>query len=223
MEKFKGKYRIPSNRAQYWDYSKPADYFITINVANRECILGNVVEGKMILSDFGKIVESEIDKIAGYHKRIMFDTWVIMPNHIHLIISLGDYGYDNGISMIGSTDGLDNKHACCSDREEKTIHELSFTSHPATNTSTSPPSIEAIKQYRRQRRIMLIPKILGKFQQQTSKQINLLRNTPGVKVWQKDYHDHIIRDIQSYHRIKYYIINNPKNWKGDTFYRPRQG
>jgi putative transposase len=98
---------------------------------------------------------------------------------------------------------------------------LSFTSDPAIDNSNIPPFSEAIKQYRRLRRNMLISKILGKFQQQTSKQVNLLRNTPGVKVWQKDYHDHIIRDIQSYHRIKHYIINNPKNWKGDTFYRPR--
>jgi REP element-mobilizing transposase RayT len=219
MEKFKGKYRIPSNRAQFWDYSKPADYFITINIANRECILGNVDEGKMVLSYFGKIVESEINKIIGYHNRIMFDTWVIMPNHIHLIVTLGKYGYDNGVSSVGD----DNNHNGCIDSSVKTIHELSFPADDASQSSADPPSIEAFKQYRKQRRNMLIPKILGKFQHQTSKQINLLRDTPGVKVWQKDYHDHIIRDIQSYHRIKYYIINNPKNWKGDTFYRPRQG
>jgi len=34
-EKFKNKYRIESNRWQMWDYSAPADYFITICTQNR--------------------------------------------------------------------------------------------------------------------------------------------------------------------------------------------
>ena len=65
---------------------------------------------------------------------------------------------------------------------------------------------------------MLIPKILGKFQMQTSKQINILRNTPGKKNWQPNYHDHVIRNNEEYKRIKYYIINNPQNWDNDKFY-----
>ncbi|MBC8487875.1 MAG: transposase [Bacteroidetes bacterium] len=65
---------------------------------------------------------------------------------------------------------------------------------------------------------MLIPKIIGKFQMQTSKHINLLNDTPGNKIWQTGYHDHIIRNNDEYQCIKYYIRNNPKNWEEDTFY-----
>jgi len=64
MEKFGGKYRIESNRAKFWDYSSPADYFITICVSGRECILGDIIDGEMILSEYGKIVEREIQKIG---------------------------------------------------------------------------------------------------------------------------------------------------------------
>ena len=64
---------------------------------------------------------------------------------------------------------------------------------------------------------MLIPKILGKFKQQTSKQINCLRHVSGIKNWQSDYHDHIIRNDEEYQHIEAYIINNPKNWKADKF------
>lgn len=67
------------------------------------------------------------------------------------------------------------------------------------------------------RRRMLIPMIMGKFQMQTSKQINILNNTPGQKTWQRDYHDHVIRNEREYRRIKNYIINNPKNWDKDKF------
>ena len=64
---------------------------------------------------------------------------------------------------------------------------------------------------------MLIPKILGKFKMQTSKQINILRNTPGETNWQSNYHDRIIRNNDEYKRIKHYIINNPEEWDNDKF------
>ena len=47
---------------------------------------------------------------------------------------------------------------------------------------------------------------------QTSKQINILRNSAGQKTWQPNYHDHVIRDDAEYQRIKQYIINNPTKW-----------
>jgi putative transposase len=36
--------------------------------------------------------------------------------------------------------------------------------------------------------------------------------------WQPRYHDHIIRNDQSFRRISEYIINNPLNWSDDQFY-----
>ena len=232
-DKFKGKYRIESNRANFWDYSAPANYFITICILNREHILGKIINDKMILSQYGKIVETEIKKIPKYHKRIQLDVWVVMPNHIHFIISLGDYDFDNGISTIGddknannnnnynnNIDGIDNGIIV-----EK-IHEFSLQpSQPPQSILQKQrrfnhdykPTIDEIKQYRKQRRKMLIPKILGKFKQQTSKQINILRNTPGTKNWQRDYYDHIIRNEKSYQNIKNYIVNNPVKWEDDKF------
>jgi len=35
--------------------------------------------------------------------------------------------------------------------------------------------------------------------------------------WQPRFHDHIIRDDQSYQKITEYIINNPANWQDDKF------
>jgi REP element-mobilizing transposase RayT len=207
MDKFKGKYRIESNRAKFWDYSYPGDYFITICIADRKNILGHIENGIMILSEYGKIVETEIKKIPEYHKRIIMDVWVVMPNHIHLIVSLGDHDFDNGISTIGVDGNADmNGNG-----------DVRGNVDGNAGGNDYKPTIDEIKQYRKQRRKMLIPKILGKFQQQTSKQINILRNTPGTKNWQHDYHDHIIRNNEEYERIKNYIINNPLKWNEDKF------
>ncbi|MEA3448524.1 MAG: transposase, partial [Bacteroidota bacterium] len=60
MTKYKNKYRIEPNRWQFWDYSAPGRYFLTVCIRDMECILGNVVNKKMVLSEFGKIVETEI-------------------------------------------------------------------------------------------------------------------------------------------------------------------
>lgn len=38
------------------------------------------------------------------------------------------------------------------------------------------------------------------------------------KLWQRNYHEHIIRDEQSYQNISKYIINNPAKWEDDKFY-----
>ena len=47
---------------------------------------------------------------------------------------------------------------------------------------------------------------------QTSKQINLVQSTPGEKIFQRSYHDHVIRNQQDYKEIGEYIENNPWKW-----------
>jgi REP element-mobilizing transposase RayT len=55
---------------------------------------------------------------------------------------------------------------------------------------------------------------------QTNDVDNRAKNfSPLPSKWQRDFYEHIIRDKQSYQRISEYIINNPKNWKGDKFYK----
>ncbi|RLD84596.1 MAG: hypothetical protein DRJ10_00775 [Bacteroidetes bacterium] len=210
MSLFRNKYRIEPNRWQFWDYSAPASYFITIVVYGRMEIFGQIDNKKMILSDVGKIIADHFVEIQSYHKRIILDEWVIMPNHIHCIITLGGYDFDNRITNMGKNMDIVEK-----------IHEFSLQSQPQPTPQRpyqNQPTNDEIKQYREKRRKMLIPKIIGKFQQQTSKQINLLNESPGTKNWQPNYHDHVIRNIEEHNRIKFYIKNNPANWTDDTFY-----
>ena len=189
MDKFQNKYRIASNRWQYWDYSLPGSYYITICIAGKEELLGHIENGKMILSEYGEIVKSEFLRLPDYHQRVSLEEWVIMPNHVHCIIWLDDYcdGENEGEVVV------------------EIIHELSLRAE------------DEIKQYRKHRRKMLIPKILGKFQMQTSKRMNILGNTPGKTNWQPNYYDHVIRGDDDYARIREYIIDNPSNWKDDKF------
>lgn len=49
----------------------------------------------------------------------------------------------------------------------------------------------------------------------TVRKINQIRNTPGVKLWQRNYHDRIIRNERELNNIRDYIINNPLSWELD--------
>lgn len=57
--------------------------------------------------------------------------------------------------------------------------------------------------------------IVAFFKYQAAKQINLIRNTPGLPVWQRNYYEHIIRSEEELHRIRQYIIENPAKWDND--------
>jgi REP element-mobilizing transposase RayT len=68
---------------------------------------------------------------------------------------------------------------------------------------------------KKQRRIMLLSKIIGRFKMTSAKKINILQNNPGSPVWQRNYYEHIIRDSKDLDRICEYIIENPIKWNLD--------
>ena len=88
MALYKNKYRVESVRLKGWDYSSPGHYFITICTKNRECLFGNIVQNKIVLSDMGKIMERYWREIPDHFNGVKLDEYVIMPNHIHGIISI---------------------------------------------------------------------------------------------------------------------------------------
>lgn len=71
-----------------YDYSNPGIYFITICTMNRECLLGKIHKGKMILSAAGEITKCEWQSTPQVRPAIELDAFVIMPNHLHGIIIL---------------------------------------------------------------------------------------------------------------------------------------
>ena len=59
------------------------------------------------------------------------------------------------------------------------------------------------------------------FKTRSTKKLNLLRGTPGQKVWQRGYYDRIIRNQAELDRIRKYIQENPLKWGLDP-YHPSQ-
>lgn len=75
-----------SIRLKEYDYTSSNWYYVTICTQDRQCIFGEIKESKMILNDHGKITEEELLKTKKIRKNVDLDYYVIMPNHIHVII-----------------------------------------------------------------------------------------------------------------------------------------
>lgn len=102
-EKLLPKRKYP--RLKGFDYSKTGAYFLTICTQNRKNILSTIVgEGSPLprLSPYGEIVDRWIQKIPEKYPEASVDCYVIMPNHIHILLSIvkddvsGDLSHTDG-------------------------------------------------------------------------------------------------------------------------------
>ncbi|MCQ2471591.1 MAG: transposase [Clostridia bacterium] len=118
-------------RLQSYDYSQTGVYFITICTRDKNRILSEVRNGKRVLLPFGLISEKYIKEIGNYYDNVRFDNYVIMPNHIHALISIsgGSSGTPTStVSQIVST----FKRFCNKDFGEN-IWQRSFFDHVIRN------------------------------------------------------------------------------------------
>lgn len=188
MALFKNKYNTESNRLKNWDYSSEAIYFITMVSHNRECIFGDICDDKMILNENGIIVEKELLQSIEIRERWFFHNWIIMPNHVHLLIEI---------------------------RNDLVMHNVE--THCSASLPEPKPEPELKSKPKLSRKPNSISSFVAIFKSVTTKQINeLIGNIDGESIWQSNYHDHIVRNYDSFDTIYHYIKNNPKNWDTDS-------
>ena len=147
-------------RLKGYDYSQNGSYFVTVCTKNKMKVLGSIVgDGlcavpKTELTEIGALVEKSILYISTYADTRV-DKYVVMPNHIHLIISIC-----NEITGFAEVD---------------------------------------------------IPEIVKRLKTYTT-------HFYGDVLWQRSYHDHIIRGQADYDEIWQYIDENPLKWNQDCYY-----
>lgn len=81
-------------RLKNYDYSSPGAYFITICTHNREKLLSEIVgEGSPlppVLTECGKLVDETVRQIEVNYSTIKVVNYIIMPNHIHLLLIISE-------------------------------------------------------------------------------------------------------------------------------------
>ena len=182
-----------SIRLPGYDYSQAGEYFITICTHQRQRLFGQIVDDDMRLNEIGEIVRKEWEKTAVMRPVIELGTFVVMPNHFHAIVHIV------GENDLGSLVGGDlqvartDKSNQAGDMDESKM-VVSLPRGPKSNS---------------------IGAIIAGFKSAATFRINVLRSTPGLPVWQRNYYEHIIQTEKEYLAIDAYIESNPANWLAD--------
>jgi putative transposase len=92
-----------SIRLPGYDYSQPGAYFVTICTRQRECSFGTVQDRVVVLSEIGKIVQQCWYALPKHFLFIDIDSFVIMPNHLHGIVIINEYGQDSALAPSDGT------------------------------------------------------------------------------------------------------------------------
>jgi REP element-mobilizing transposase RayT len=188
MSKFNDKYRIESIRIKGYDYSQDGYYYLTICAKDRKCIFSEIIDDSVILSDLGNIIEEELKKSCEIRKEIILDEYIIMPNHIHLIIR---------IEKINSNENYRVSDKPLNEEEEKTTHRSSL--HLKNFYKKSVASF-----------------VMG-FKQAVTRSYRTKIDNQKYEMWQPRFYENIIRSEKTLFSIRNYIQNNPINWEIDEY------
>ncbi len=188
--KFQNKYRIPSSRLKNWDYGKNGAYFITICTGHREHFFGKIVS----VNHQNEMQMNEIGKLA-------LQFWSEIPKHFPFV-ELGNYqimpNHVHGILIIDKkyiVDDIVVETLQCNVYNENVIKKVQMS-----KISPKPGTVSTI---------------LRSYKSVVTKNAHYIHTDFE---WQERFHDHIIRDSESFEKIQSYIENNVANWKEDKFY-----
>ena len=218
-----------SIRLKNYDYSKEGLYFITLCSTQSLNIFGHISNGEMNLNTFGEIAAEEWLASAIIRKNISLGEFIIMPNHMHGIISI-DCKIENDNkenlgkfkspsqsigAIIRGYKGATTKRINLLIREEgnKIIAAResdsgdSFIKDPVTGVLQFSPTNGPTGNRKEKGRMQFAP---------TEAPTEALTGLSGEgSIWQRNYYEIIIRTDRAYQNISNYIINNPKSWTED--------
>jgi putative transposase len=189
-----------SIRLPGYDYAQPGAYFVTIVAAGRQCLFGHIEEGRMQLSDAGKVAQEQWAKLPGRFPMLELGAYVVMPNHVHGILVVNDH------SRRGTAEDLQNLEDDPS-RRRGTAEDLQNLDD---NSSRRAPTEEFGKP-----RPGSISTIVRSYKAAVTFRIHLMRGTSNTPLWQRNYYEHIIRDDKDWQRIHKYVESNPAMWEQD--------
>ena len=82
-----------SLRLAGYDYAAAGSYFVTVCVQKRECLLGEIVDGIMVMNEAGRVVDQVWTELPRRFSQVALDEYVVMPNHFHAIVIINDRRY----------------------------------------------------------------------------------------------------------------------------------
>ena len=186
-------YRRRSIRLPYYDYAKVGYYFVTICTYSRFHLFGEIIENKMILNEAGKMLQHWHKKLENKFPHIHNHEMVIMPNHIHFIIEITE--------SVGANPCVRPHDPC--------VRPSPKGKHP---NGTSEGDLGRIIQWFKT--------------MTTNAYIKMVKEGMippfNKRIWQRNYHEHVIRNDADYLCVAEYTVNNPLTWEDDIFAKQYQ-
>ena len=182
-----------SIRLKEYDYSSPGYYFVTLCSSNRECVFGEIIDNEVQLYNYGNVISDSIQWLKNNYSYLDIDISVIMPNHIHFILVISDARVNDSRGGMPQNIGRGGSPQIIGKGGSRT----------APTSQTVPVKIKPLG------------RIIGAFKTVSTKNINAIRNTPGNKIWHRNYYEHVIRNEKELHKIREYIQSNPAQWQLD--------
>ena len=221
-----------SIRLKGYDYTADGLYFITICTKDKNHYFGRVIDGKMVLNERGQIVNNEwLNTINIRQGEVILHEYIVMPNHFHAIIEICRRGVSHTPQMHTPqsntpNDGLTSDNGVCDttdngvcDTSDNGVCDTSDngvcdTSDNGVCDTTDNGVCDAKDRGVCDTPLRSPSKTLGAivrgFKSAVTKQI-------GFPIWQRNYHEHIIRNTNAFTKISNYIRNNPAQWHSDMF------
>ena len=211
------KHRRRSIRLKGYDYSRAGAYFVTICLQGGQCLLGQIVDGAMQPNAAGMMIDQEWFALSGRFPSIELDEFVVMPNHIHGIISIHEPPV--GAPLVGAQ------------KADTSQVGAPLVGAPGTEQSPAAAHGQASAHGQAQGRPLpggetvrpALGQVMGAF-----KSITTVGYIRGVKrqswpsfhkrLWQRNYYEHIIRNERELQAIRKYILNNPASWQDDSLH-----
>ncbi|MFC1502307.1 transposase [bacterium] len=224
------KHHRRSIRLKGYDYTQEGAYYVTICINKQLCLLGDVVEGKMILNDAGKMIWKWWDELNKKYESVHTDEAIVMPNHFHGIIFI-DEKSNVGAALCGPP----KRHRPSDEIKEvqsNILAEPPHTTGQPHNAREQPPHTTGQPHNAREQpphttgqphRVAPTVSLFDTMEwfktMTTNEYIRGVKKYnwkpfPG-KFWQRNYYDRIIRNEDELNKIREYIIYNPEKWDLD--------
>ena len=148
-------YSRKSPRLPQYDYTNENYYFVTICTHEKKCLFGLPKSQ----TNIGKLAQKHLNTIFSHYSCVKIDKFVVMPNHVHMIVVL-----EKG-------------------------------------------------------QVVNLTQIIGQYKSGVTREARKIM--PELTLWQRSFHDHVIRNQKAYESIWTYIENNPEKWEEDCFWRSK--
>lgn len=187
-----------------WHSYEYGIYFVTICSHQKTHIFGQINANEMRLNMLGHIVESCITEIPSHHFDVEILNYVVMPNHVHMVIAVGT-------RYIASTLRQGNI-ASASRQGNITSYNLGCLKPPKHGNICD--------DFHHNSRLSVI---IGSFKAAVTRWANnqIEQSLGGRDVsrpyWQPRYHEHIIRNQRAFENIMMYVDTNVERWHSDCF------